>query len=110
MFKKLACILISILIIFSLVGCASVVSTKTEMVEVVIVDIDKDPMICTGKVVIPADYDILLKHSDLEVWVDISRSEYDIYKDLVGTTMTAELITTEYDDGTIKRQLELLED
>ena len=110
MTKKILCAVVSILIIFSLVGCAEIINTETEIVEVIIVDADKDPMISTGKVTIPADYDILLKYEDLEAWVDVSRDEYNYYKDLVGNTIKVNLVTTYYDDGSVNRTFELTED
>ena len=108
--NRLLCVLVLMIFAFSLCGCAKIVDTKTEIVEATIVDIDRDPTICTGKVTIPADYDICLQYADIEIWVDISKSEYNRYKDSVGTTMEVKLITTYYDDGTIKRSLDLIEE
>lgn len=99
-----------IILIVSLVGCASIVNTETKVVEATIVEVDRDPMIYTGKVIIPADYDILIKYEDVETWINVSRSEYDKYKDLVGTTIKANFVIDYYDDNTIKRYLELIEE
>ena len=116
--KKILCILLSVVLMFSLVGCAEIIDTKTEVVEATITDVDRDPMwiqpIKAGKVTTfithPADYDICLKYNDIEEWLDVSSEEYDMYEDLVGTTIKVNLVTDYYDDNTTKRYLALTEE
>lgn len=108
--RKVLCMLFAIILTLTLVGCAEVIKTETKVVEATIVEVDRDPMICTGKVVIPADYDILIKYEDIETWIDVSRSEYDKYKDLVGTTIEVNFVIDYYDDNTIKHHLKLIEE
>lgn len=114
--KKLLCVLIIVILMFAIVGCAKIIDTKTETVEATIIDVDYDPMwlqpIRSGKVTTiithPADYDICLKYKDIEEWIDVNSSEYDTYKNLVGTSIKVSLITNYYDDGTIKQHIELI--
>jgi hypothetical protein len=108
--KKVLCMLFTIILVFASVGCASVINTETKVVEATIVDVDRDPVRYVGNTPMPADYDILLRYEDVETWIDVSRSEYNKYKDLVGTTITVNLVITYYNDNTIKRHLVLMEE
>lgn len=117
--KKLLSILLSTTLMFAMVGCAKLIKTETKAVEAIIADVDYDPLYLqpvynaatktTITITHPADYDILLKYEGIENWIDVSSSEYDKYKELVGTTIEANLITEYYDDETIKQYLELIE-
>lgn len=114
--KKILCILLLILLTLPLVGCAEIIDTKTEVVEATIIDVDYDPMwfqpVKVGKVnsmiTHPADYDICLKYENIEQWIDVSSAKYDVYKELLNTTIEVNLITDYYDDNTIKQRLELI--
>ena len=108
--RKALCMLFAVILTLTLVGCAKVVKTETKVVEATIVEVDRDPMRMIGKVMHPADYDILIKYGDVETWIDVSKSEYNKYKDLVETTIQVKLVVDYYDDNTIKRCLKLLED
>ena len=108
--KKALCMLFVVTLILTFVGCAKVVKTETKVVEATIVEVDRDPMMTNGKFVKPADYDILLKYEDIETWIDVSRSEYWKYKDLVGTTIEVNLVIIYYDDHTIKQSIRLIEE
>lgn len=108
--KKVLCMLFAIILTLTLVGCATVVNTETKVVEATIIDVDHDPMMPIGKVIKPADYDILLKYEDLEVWIDVSRSEYYMYEALVGTTIEVNFVVEYYDDNTSKQYLTLIEE
>ena len=108
--KHLLCVLFSMLLCVGLFGCAKVTNTETEVVEAIIVDVDRDPMRMVGKVTIPPDYDILLKYEDITMWVDVSRDEYYEYEHLIGTTIDVNLVTAHYDDGTVKQHFELIQE
>ena len=107
--RKVLCMLFAIILTLTFVGCAKIIKTETKVVEATIVEVDRDPMMMVGKVIKPSDYDILLKYEDVETWIDISRSEYEKYKDLVGTTIEVNFVVDYYDDNTIKQYLELME-
>ena len=108
--KKIFTLLLTLLLCVSFVGCAEVVNTETEVVTATIADADRDPVRLIGRVTHPADYDILLKYEDIEEWVDVSSSTYSEYKELIGTTIEVNLITTYYDDGTQQQWLEFIEE
>lgn len=108
--KKVLCMLFAVILALTLIGCAKVIKTETKVVEAIIVEVDRDPMMTTGKVIKPADYDILLKYEDIEDWIDVSRSEYNKYKDLVGTTIEVNLVISYYDDDTTQKCLKLIEE
>lgn len=112
--KRFLAIILAGVIMLALVGCAAVINTETEIVQATIVDVDKDPTrtVFAGKtpVVYPADYDICLQYESVETWIDVTRDEYEKYEDLVGTTVEALLVTDYYDDNTVKKRLELVED
>jgi uncharacterized lipoprotein YehR (DUF1307 family) len=107
--KKALCMLFAVILTLNLVGCAKVVKTETKVVEATIIEVDCDPAMKVGTAFEPADYDILLKYEDVETWIDVSRSEYDKYEDLVGTTIKVNLVIIYYDDGIIKQYLEIEE-
>lgn len=108
--KKILYALLLTILMVTLVGCAKVINTETKAVKATIVEIDRDPPKNIGKTHRSADYDIFLKCEDIETWIDISRAEYDKYKDLVGTTIDANLVVDYYDDDTMVQYLELPEE
>ena len=91
-------------------GCAKVIKTETTVVDVLVIEIDYDPLMLVGGIIIPADYAILLRYENFDDWVDISRDEYIKYKNLVDTFIEAKLIVVYYDDGTIEQHIELIEE
>ncbi len=102
------CIILLVSLLTTVVGCAKIINTETEVVSATIIDVDRDSALHTGTIHRSADYDILLKHKDNEIWVDISADEYYKYKDLVGTDISVNLITNYYDDNTIEQRFELI--
>ena len=106
--KKVLCMLFIVILTLTLISCAKVIKTETKVVEATIVKVDHSPMRIIGKVIYPADYDILIRYEDIETWIDVTSSEYDKYKNLVGTTIEVNFIMDYYDDNTIKRYLKLI--
>jgi hypothetical protein len=105
--KKILCVLVCVIFMCVMVGCAKLVDTKTETVKATIVDIDRDPMMLIGKIVHPADYDICLEYNNGEYWIDITSGEYYQYENLVGAAIDVDLVTHYYDDDTTRQYLEL---
>lgn len=108
--RKVLCMLLVVILTLSMAACARLVKTETKVVEATIIEVDRDPMRMVGKVIHPADYDIRIQYEDIKTWIDVSRSEYEKYKDLVGTTMKVDFVVDYYDDGTIKRYLRFIEE
>lgn len=107
--KKLRLILCCLLLSVSLAGCAKLISTETERVEVTIIDSYHrgawtQPMM-VGKTMTcithPAIYEINVEYNDVEYVID-GRNTYDLFKDKIGQTVTGVLEIREYDDGTVK--------
>lgn len=108
--KKILYALLLTILMVTLVGCAKIVNTETRAVKATIIDIDRDPPRNIGKTHRAADYDIFLKYEDIETWIDISRTEYNKYKDMVGATIDANLIVDYYDDDSTVQYLRLPEE
>lgn len=102
--------------IFSLVGCAKLISTEYENVEVNIIDEYHRGMYVThiraGKtttmVTHPAVHRITVEYNNVEYTISGSDT-YNKYKDKVGQTTTGTLEIRTYDDGTIKYNITELE-
>ena len=107
--KKIICFCLLVACVL-LVGCAQLVSEEAIQVEAIITDVDKDPMRMVGKVIMPADFDIYFEYNGLKGSWDVNRKTYDLYKDKIGDTIKCNLITRTYDDGTIKKRLESIEE
>lgn len=113
--QLLAIILVLLIVlpcIIMLAGCAKIVSTEYETVEVEIVDSYHRAMYMTpvraGKVTTfvthPAVWHIYVVCDGIEY--TISGSDiYNVYKDRIGETVTATLQIDYYDGGTIKRDV-----
>ena len=103
-------------LIFSLVGCAKLVSTKYESVEVNIVDEYHRGMYVTpiiaGKVTTmvthPAVYEITVEYNGVEYTISGSDT-YNKYKEKVGQTTIGTLEIRTYDDGTVRYDITALE-
>jgi hypothetical protein len=108
--KKALCMLFSVILTLTLVSCAEKIKTETMVVEATIVDVDCDPMRRVGTTYRRADYDILLKYEDITTWIDVTRSEYEKYKYLVGTTIEVNFVADYYSDNTMKQYLKLIEE
>ena len=107
--KKILSIMMIICLIITLTGCAKLVSTEYENVEVNVVDIYHkamwlQPMRC-GKVTTfithPARYETIIEYEGIEYTID-DRDTYDRYKDKIGQTAIGTLEILTYDDGTVK--------
>lgn len=101
---------------FSLVGCAKLISTEYENVEVNIVDeyhrggyvtpirVGK----VTTTVIHPAVYKIMVEYKGIEYTISGSDT-YNKYKEKVGQTTTGTLEIRTYDDGSVKYNITALE-
>ena len=107
--KKILSIMMIICLTITLVGCAKLVNTNHESVEVSIVDIHHraawlQPMRC-GKVTTfithPARYETIVEYKGIEYTINDSAT-YNKYKDKIGQTTIGTLEIRTYDDGTVK--------
>lgn len=107
--KRLLAIMLFVVVIITMVGCAKLVKTEETTVEVTIVDSYhraawSQPMMA-GKVMTvihhPAQYRIDVVYNDVEYSISGSTT-YHTYKDMVGETVSATLETRTFDDGTVK--------
>lgn len=106
---KIISLVVIICLVFLLVGCAKVVNTEYESVEVNIVDIHHRAMwlqpMKAGKVTTfithPAVYEITVEYNNVEYTID-DQDIYDRYKDKIGQTAIGTLEIRTYDDGTVR--------
>ena len=104
--------------ILSLTGCAKLVSTEYENVEVNIVDEKYSAPYTTyyyspaTKTMMPishsAEYRIVVEYKDIE-YSFRDKDTYNKYKDKVGETTIGTLEIRTYDDGTVKYDIIALE-
>lgn len=115
--KKIISMLSAFCIVFSLTGCAKLVSTEYQNVEVEIIDEYHRGMYITpifnGKtttmITHPATYRITIKYNNVEY--DISgRDTYEKYCDKVGQSTVGILEICTYDNGTVKYEIVELKD
>ena len=105
-----------VFLMFSLVGCAKLVSTEYKNVEVNIVDEYHRGMYITpvfnGKtttmITHPAVYRITVEYNGVEYTISGSDT-YNKYKEKVGQTVVGTLRIRTYDDGTVKYDITELE-
>ena len=106
--KKLRLIFCCLLLSISLVGCAKLINTETENVEVMVIDeyhrgAWAQPMM-VGKVMTcithPAIYEIEVEYNGVEYVISGSDTYY-AFKDKIGQTVTGVLEIREYDDGSV---------
>ena len=103
-------------LMFSLAGCAKLINTEYENVEVNIVDEYHRGMYVTpiraGKVTTmvthPAVYRITVEYNGVEYTISGSDT-YNKYKEKVGKTTIGTLEIRTYDDGTVKYDIIALE-
>jgi len=103
--KKLAIILISVMVLCSLVGCRKVVDTQEKEVEVEITDAYYRAPHTTynmvGKTymsqVHPAEYRVYVEYDGAEYTIS-GQDVYEAYKESVGETVLGVLEITTYDD------------
>ena len=114
--EKVFCLMLTILLVFSLTGCADLISTETKKVDVLITYEDYSgawlqPM-WTGKmftyIAHPAQYEITVKYDGIEYTLD-NETYYNAYKNRIGDTITGTLEVKTYDDGTVKYDIIALE-
>ena len=110
--------MVIVCLMFSLVGCAKLVSTEYENVEVKITDVYykpsyttmtynaalKMPMVQSH----PAVYRITVEYNNIEYTISDSDT-YNKYKDKVEQTVVGTLRIRTYDDGTVKYDITKLE-
>ena len=113
---KLLILTLLIGIMFSTVGCAELISTEYQNVEVTIIDKYYQPMwmqpIRTGKVTTfithPSIYRITVKYDDSKYTIS-GRETYNRYKDRIGQTALGTLEIRTYDDGSVRCDISKLE-
>ena len=114
--KRILVFLMFMIMILSLVGCAKLVSTEYENVEVNIVDEYHKGMYTTpvfnGKTTMmvthPAVYRIIVEYNGVEYTISGSDT-YNKYKEKVGQIAIGTLEIRTYDDGTVKYDITELE-
>ena len=110
--KRFLSILLVTIVLISFVGCAKLVKTECETVDVKIVDSYHRSAwvqtISAGKVhttvAHPAIYRIYVEYNGVEYTVSGSET-YRAYKDRVGEVISATLEINTYDDGTTKHDI-----
>lgn len=105
--KKL--ILVSLLVcILSLTACSEVVQTETKDVDVKIVDVyhRSTSMIKTGSTTmyIPSRHEVTVEY-DHRTYSFNDQELYEKYKDKIGKTAKAVLITYTYDNGEVREDI-----
>lgn len=114
--NRMFALLLLVMLIFSLVGCAKCISTEYESVEVVIVDKYRRGMwmqpIRAGKVtthiVHPAIWRITVEYNGGEYTVS-GQDTYDKYEDKIGQNTIGKLEIKTYDNGTVEYDIVSLE-
>lgn len=118
--KKISVLLLIAILCLTLSSCAKVISEESVEVEAIITDTDYDPpytttrMIHSGKVMIPqvihhpADYDIFLEYEGVTLEWDTDEDTFKQYENKIGDTIKCYLIIRTYDDGTIKKELQVI--
>lgn len=103
--------------IFLLSGCAKLINTEYQDVEVTITDeyhrgSYPTPMRCGGTIIMithPAVYRITVEYNNIEYTIS-GKETYNKYKDNVGQITTGTLKISTYDDGTVKYDITNLGD
>ena len=116
--KRILVFSMFMIMILSLVGCAKLVSTEYENVEVKITDVYYKPSYTTTtyndvlKMPMvqshPAVYRITVEYNNIEYTISDSDT-YNKYKDKVEQTVVGTLRIRTYDDGTVKYDITRLE-
>ena len=105
--KKILTLALIATMLLCFAGCAELISEEVVEVEAVITEVDRDPMRYIGKTVYPADYDIYFEYEGIKGSWDVNKETYNLYKDKVGETIKCNLIIRTYEDGTVRRVLEV---
>ena len=114
--NRIFTMLLLVVLIFSLIGCAKCISTEYDNVEVTIVHEHYRAMwlqpVFTEKTTVmithPAVYEITVKYNGVEYTINDSDT-YNKYKDKIGQTTIGKLKIKTYDDGTFKYDITSLE-
>lgn len=117
MYKKVTIgLLLTMILLFGLVGCTKCIDTEYKNVEVTIVEECYKPAynqpVIVGKVISvithPARYKITVDYNGVEYTID-DKETYDKYKDEIGQIATGTLKIRKYDDGSVIYDIESLE-
>lgn len=115
--KRIVAIIAAISCVFTLIGCAKLLSEEYSTVSVIVVDKHHMPVrivpVIAGKVrtfvTFPSRYYIAVEYNGIEYSISGSDT-YSRYKDRIGETTNAQLRTRTYDDGTVKYDIISLEE
>ena len=107
--KKIFVLLLVVILLFALTGCAKVVSSREFTTKVQNVDTDYDAMwiqpVRSGNVTTnithPAEYKTYVQYGD-ETYVLDNSKVYNFAKEKVGENVFAVFEERKYDDGTVK--------
>ena len=111
--KRLFAILLAILLVLTLAGCAEVKEQDSMLVPAILVDTHYKSMwlqpVVTGKLVTmihhPADYDLIFEYEEQRYNLDVDSDIFNTYENAVGQEFDMELITTVYDNNTTETTL-----
>lgn len=111
--KFIYVLLLAMLLVICLPGCTKVVETETVVVDATVVDVYYEAAwvqpVWTGKffayITHSARYEVTLQYEDYKTTVNNS-DLYNKYKDNIGGQVKCNLVTTYYDDDTVKITLE----
>ena len=114
--NKILTLLLLVVLVFNLIGCAKCINTEYENVEVTIVDKYHRAMwmqpVRAGKVTTfithPAVWRITVEYNGVEYTVNGSDT-YNKYKDKIGQIAVGQFEINTYDDGTVKYDIVSLE-
>ena len=116
MLKRLFALILLLVLLLTITGCAKLISTETEKVDVLITETNyqhawSQPVIVNKVITLihhPAQYEVTVKYDGIEYTLD-DETYYKAYKDRVGETITGTLEIQTYDDSTIKKKIVALE-
>ena len=114
--KKIISVLLITVMLLYLVSCAELISTETQEVDAIVIDVYYKGMwmqpVSIGKtttwITHPAQYKVTFAYENITLTVN-DKELYDYYKDKIGTTAKCDLIIKYYDDGMVRQRLELKE-
>lgn len=115
--KKIVSITLIAVLLICCTGCSELINIETKEVDAVIADVYYKSAwvqpISTGKTMImvthPAQYKVTFEYEDVTLTVN-NKKLYDFCKDNIGATVKCNLIIGYYDDGTVRKTLELKEE
>lgn len=115
--KKIISIALIALTLFCFTGCAELINTETQEVDATITDVYFKSawvqLIPTGKTMVtvthPAQYKVTFEYEGVTLTVN-NKKIYDFCKENIDCTVKCNLIIEYYDDGTVRKTLELKEE